>query len=93
VLRPTADHLLFGDVGLEEPLGVGGLELLGVGRIADFPVYDHDLGTRSQCDQRVPVGHPGGDFLAELVDGQLDLRVRVRSNGRVARGARRQAGA
>ena len=67
------DHLLLGDVHLEEAVGDALREALGVGRVADLGVEGDDvLVDRAEPGQRVAVGAAGRDLLAELVARPLD---------------------
>ena len=80
------DHLLLGDVHLEEAVRVLGGEALGVGRVADLAVERDDLLVdRAEPGQGVAVGAAGRDLLAELVGRALDRR-RGRSRRTAPRG-------
>src|SRR5680860_1788992 len=69
------DHLLLGDVHLEEAVRVLGGEALRVGRVADLAVERDDfLVDRADPGEGVAVGAPGGDLLADLVGRPLDRR-------------------
>ena len=81
------DHLLLGDVHLEEPVGVLGRESFRVGRVADLAVERDDaLVDRSEPGQGVAVGAAGRDLLAELVARALDRLARDLVGGGLASG-------
>ena len=67
------DHLLLGDVHLEEPLRVGGAKDLGVRGVRDLAVERDDppVGGADR-GQRIAVGLARGHLVAELVAGQLE---------------------
>ena len=61
------DHLLLGDVDLDEAVGEGVLEVFGVGRVADLAVEGDDVvAPRAERRQRHAVGFAGRHFLAHL---------------------------
>ena len=76
------DHLLLGDVHLEEAVRVLGGEALGVGRVADLAVERDDLLVdRADPGEGVAVGAAGRDLLAELVGWAARPLPRAISNG------------
>ena len=59
-----ADHVGLGDAGIEEAVGIGGLELAGLGRGREVRVQNHEiivLGT--ELDERLAIALAGGDLL------------------------------
>lgn len=67
-------QLLFGDVALEEPLGVFLGEELGASGVADLAVQGDDIAARgAERGERLPVGVPGRDLVADLEARQLQV--------------------
>ena len=68
------DHLLLGDVHLEEAVGVRLREGVRERRVRDLPVEDDDVPSgRAQRGQRVAVCLPGRDLAPDLVARELEL--------------------
>ncbi len=101
------DHLLLGDVHLEEAFGSGLLEVLGVRRIAHLRVQHDDVGAGgAQCGERLAVSLARGERLgvglplrlagraelARLPRLRLAGRKRARRDGASRRADARRAG-